>query len=265
MRNTLHRTRPTPSVPGRNFARRGLGALALGLAMAFAVTALGGTAAAQAPPASSDSQLDTKPVDDALERYWGEKQEVPALKRRKHKKSWRHEFSIYSGVVPNERLFSLYPIGARYNLYFHENYGVEVSGAYLIRVDSELKNFLDGNFGPAVIGDIPPTPQWNMTIDFVWTPIHGKFEAFTEKLTHFDVNIVAGLSILGTDGQELGKSVSYVEPGANIGLGMRITLLEFMAVRLDYRQHFYAAKGGATSTPAELTFGVSFWTPQSDD
>ncbi len=240
-------------------------ALALVLALAFAVPALGGTAHAQAPPADSGQGLDTGAVDNALERYWGKKQEVPALKRRKVRKAWRHEFSIYSGVIPNERLFSLYPIGGRYNLYFHENYGVEVSGAYLIRVDGELKDFLDANFGPAVIGDIPPTPQWNMTLDFVWTPIHGKFEAFTEKLTHFDVNITAGLTILGTSGEENGKDVTHVEPGGNIGLGMRLTLLEFLAVRLDYRQHFYAAKGGATSTPAELTFGVSFWTPQSDD
>ena len=40
-------------------------------------------------------------------------------------------------------------------------------------------------------------------------------------------------------------------------------ILDFMALRMDYRHYFFEfADGGGLSYPAELTFGVSFFTPE---
>ena len=55
--------------------------------------------------------------------------------------------------------------------------------------------------------------------------------------------------------------MAAVNAGAHLGIGFRVQFLDWMAAKFEYRQHFYGAQGGATSTPTELNFGLSFWTP----
>jgi len=220
-------------------------------------------AMAQPSPANAqaDEPLDTRAVDDRLDLYWGQQREILPLQRRNHAHEMRHEFTLFSGVVPNERFFSFYPIGLRYDFFFDNDYAVEVWGAYLIQASSELNSFLSTEFNEAVMGDIPPQMQFMTGVSFVWSPLHGKFAAFSSKLTHFDVYLVTGLTILGTREFNDGAESSAVSAGGHLGLGFRVQFLEWMAAKFEYRQHFYPATGGATATPAEFNFGISFWTP----
>lgn len=229
---------------------------------AYAVTALAASAVAPAAmSAEGDPVEDTRKLDDALRMYWGtEMREVDALQKRLYRKDQRWEFELYSGVIPNDEFFSYYPLGGRIDYFFAEDFGAEVWGSYLIRVSSELEDFLEQNFNESLIVDIPQSLQWLAGANFLWSPIHGKLGIFTDTLAHFDVHLAFGVGVIGTTVRQLDQEKSKVDVAGNVGLGMRFFLSDSIALRFDYRQFFYAAEGGGLSHPAELTLGVSFLT-----
>ena len=231
--------------------------------------------AAQAPP-STTADLDTSAVDEALELYWGQQQTETALERRNNPREMRHEFTVYSGIVPNERFHVFYPVGARYNLFFTNDIGMELWGAYAIETPSEIYDFYlnDENMDETLLGaasELPPELLFMTGASFIWSPIHGKFAGFGAKWTHFDLFFAAGFTLLGTtqiDSQAsvetIGNNVTRTmtaNPGGHVGIGVRLQFLDWFAARLEYRQHFYAAILDATTAPAEFSLGFSFWTP----
>jgi len=233
------------------------------LTLALLAGLLLATAPAEAQAPQSEAPLDTEAVDEALELFWGQQREITPVERRNHERASRHEFTLYSGVVPNERFSSFYPVGARYDLFFHDDYAVEAWGAYMIESPSALAAFYEDNreLGETALGTLPPSLLFLAGASFIWSPIHGKFAAFTAKLTHFDVFLAAGLTVLGVSQAEADQETLDVTAGGHLGFGFRVQFVEWMAAKFEYRQHFYGATGGATATPAEFTFGISFWTP----
>ena len=248
----------------------------LSLMLLAAVLLLSAPVSAQSP-ASTDVPLDTSAVDDALELYWGQQQKDTAVERRNHPRELRHEFTIYSGIVPNERLHVFYPLGARYNLFFTDDLGMEVFGSYMLKAESEIYDFYLTNpdMDKTLLGaqdELPPELLFMTGASFVWSPVHGKFAAFGAKLTHFDFFLSVGFTLLGTTQLESSAaagsaadenvdSTLVANPGGHVGVGIRIQFLEWFAARLEYRQHFYGAIRDATPAPAEFNLGFSFWTP----
>jgi outer membrane beta-barrel protein len=242
----------------------------------LAVVMLAGPPASAQASTSADAPMDTSAVDEALDLYWGQQQKDTAIERRNHPRTLRHELTIYSGIIPNERLHVFYPLGARYNLFFTDDFGMELWGAYTFKVASEIYAFYleDEGMDPTLLGaqsELPPELLFMTGASFVWSPVHGKFAAFGAKLTHFDFYISAGFTMLGTTQIESNASASTLNnastttltanPGGHVGLGLRLQFLDWFAARLEYRQHFYAAVKDATPAPAEFNIGFSFWTP----
>lgn len=231
----------------------------LALGVLIAIVAAGPAFAAE--PAGGDVSQDTTALDERLLDYWGtELREVETLQKRIYRKEDRHEFSLYFGVIPNDEFFTYYPIGARWDFFFAEDFGVEVWGSYLIRVESELRDFLEQNFNESLLVDIPQSLQWLAGANFLWSPVHGKIGMFTDKLAHFDMHLAFGVGAIGTTVRQLGEEEAKVDIAGNIGVGMRFFLSQDISLRFDYRQFFYPAEGGGLSHPAELTLAISFWT-----
>ena len=235
--------------------------LAIALTFAAALIIAPPAQAADPVPAGRDPVDDTRRLDDALRMYWGTQiREVDSLQKRAYRKDQRWEFELYSGFIPNDEFFSYYPLGGRIDYFFAEDFGMELWGAYLIRVSSALESFLEQNFNASLIVDIPQSLQWLSGADFLWSPVHGKLGIFADTLAHFDVHLAFGAGVIGTTVRRLNDSKSKVDVAGNVGLGMRFFLSDGIALRFDYRQFFYAAEGGGLSHPAELTLGVSFLT-----
>lgn len=227
----------------------------------LAIAAFAMAASPVAHAAEGDPMEDTRKLDDALKMYWGtEMREVDALQKRLYRKDQRWEFELYSGVIPNDEFFSYYPLGGRIDYFFAEDFGGELWGSYLIRVSSELEDFLEDNFNESLIVDIPQSLQWLAGLNFLWSPVHGKLGIFTDTLGHFDMHLAFGVGAIGTTVRQLNQEDSKVDIAGNVGLGMRFFLNDTIALRFDYRQFFYAAEGGGLSHPAELTLGISFMT-----
>ena len=251
--------------------------LGFALLVTLAMTVVPSTVHAQPATApTADAPLDTTAVDEALDLYWGQQRKITPLERRNHDHAWRHEFTLYGGIVPNERFFSFYPLGARYDLFFHNDFAAELWGAYLIGTPSALNEFYNDNatLGETALGTLPPELTFMGGASLIWSPIHGKFALFSSKLTHFDVYLATGLTILGTTSEERCTNPNdadtcsggdAITAGGHIGFGFRVQFLEWMAAKIEYRQHFYGATEGATTAPAEFNFGISFWTPGGEE
>lgn len=106
-----------------------------------------------------------------------------------------------------------------------------------------------------------------------FSPIYGKFSLFNWGLVHADFYLTAGGGIATTEYQKADES--WVDTGmyftGTFGLGFRIFLARWFAVRLDVRDFTFAARvkgeaGTATAAPVEtkirntlfVLVGVSF-------
>ncbi len=215
------------------------------------------------PPSGALAQpQDTAAVDEALDLYWARKREIKTLQKREFLKESRHEFTLFSGVIPNDEFFSYYPIGGRWDYYFAEDFAVEAWGSYLVTVNSDLKDFLEQNTLYNILVEIPQTLNWLAGVDVLWSPIHGKIGLFTDKLSHFDFHVAFGAGAIATTivDEETRLEESKIDVSGNIGLGVRFYLSEALSLRLDYRQYAYPAETGGVAMPVEITLGVSFFT-----
>lgn len=200
-------------------------------------------------------------LDKYLDKYWAEKRDVRVIQKRLYQKAGRHEFTPFFGFVPNDEFFMYYPVGGRYTYYFSEDIGVELFGSYMFDVKSDLGSFIDSNWGLET--NLPQTLKWTAGLEGVWSPIHGKFGIFTRKLAHFDWSLMVGVGAMGTEvatAEEGGQTKAKTDVAANVGTGLRFFLLDWLALRFEYRNYFFAAEGGGLSHPVELTLGVSFFT-----
>lgn len=223
-----------------------------------ALMAMPQTAAADDPPA---------PLDQQFDRYWAKRREVKNIHKRLFLKDGRHEFTIFGGVIPNDDFFSYYPLGLRYNYYFTEDFALEVAGAYLFKKKSKLEEFLEEDVIQGLEVELPQFLEWQAGAGVLWTPLHGKVAIFNTKLGHFDFGFALGVMALGTQLRKEGADSAEprVDVGGNVGATVRFYLLDFLALRFDYRHYFYAARNAddenrGLSFPAELSFGVSFFT-----
>ncbi len=147
---------------------------------------------------------DTQAVDEALDLYWAKKRKVVSIHERRFLKQSRHEFTLFGGVIPNDEFFTYIPLGGRYNYYFNEDIGAEVWGSYILKRNSDLKDFLEGDqFNNSFVVSIPQNLLWMAGLDVIWSPIHGKFAIFKTKLTHFDIHLAFGVGAIGTKVREL--------------------------------------------------------------
>ncbi len=122
--------------------------------------------------------------------------------------------------------------------------------------------------------------------EVAWAPVYGKLNLAAEQVLHFDLALMAGPDyithdeVLSRDAAEAlaasgGKPTSKATVGGHVGLGVRIYLNRFMALRLDVKDYVYAVKvpnwiEGAGNQPRtdvqnQLFFelGLSFFFPTS--
>lgn len=257
-------------MPGNNkWMTLALMLLLMGLAspaLAQDDAAAGEEAPADAPMPTDGEELGTGSVESDLQLYWGGKRDVSVVQKRLFTKDGRSEFSLFTGVIPNDPFLTYVPVGARYNYYFLESIAVEVAGSYVgpgLQVESDLRSFLKNQRNIRANVDLLDIQQWRAGASVVWSPFYGKLALLQRKLSHFDINLAAGFGVLGTESPPedgVGNPVSEVKPEGIIGAGFRFFLTNNFTLRVDYRQFIFQKVNGGVATPSEITLGVSFFT-----
>ncbi len=198
-------------------------------------------------------------LDRQLDLYWSEKREVRVIQKRLHLKERRWEFTPYAGIIPNDDFFLYGPLGLRVAYFIDEDFSIEIGVAYALSTKSELENFLEKE--NLLIVNLPERLEWYAGVTGLWSPIHGKFGIFATKLAHFDMFLSFGAGVIGTKlyDQERFKERAFNIEG-HLGAGFRLFMLDWLALRLEYRHYIYPSSKGGVSFPAELSLGVSFFT-----
>ena len=220
-----------------------------------------------APLGVSAQETAPTALDKKLDAYWGEKREIKTIQKRLFLKDTRWAFSVFGGVIPNDDFQIYMPLGGRVAYFLTEDIGIEASGAYAIQNETDLRSFLTESIETGGGQDsqifLTQFMDWYGNVDFLWSPFHGKFGAFTSKLFHFDFYTAVGVGVNGLVVDYPGATPPSTEfaIAGNVGLGTMMYVLDWMAVRVDYRHFIHEFKAGdGLSYPAEISIGAAFFT-----
>jgi outer membrane beta-barrel protein len=229
--------------------------------LAVCVGGIGAARGQEGEPATAISPAQNR----ALDSEWAERRLIRTIQKKEHRKDSRHEFTLFTGVIPNDEFYSYLPLGLRYDYFFTEDIAIELWGEYIFAFETGLQKYLEDASSDQLLVEIPQTLEWVVGITGVWSPFHGKMGIADGALGQFDVHLAFGAGLLGTKvtDEESHEEKRTFNPSGHLGLGFRFWLHEHVTVRLEYRQFFYPADqaaGGDLAYPAEFTLGVSLYT-----
>lgn len=192
------------------------------------------------------------------------KEGIDVVQRRLFRKSMRHEFSLDGGINADNQFLMYELVGFKYTFHFRETMAFEIAYSRAFHQDKaiidDLRNNVDCPAGATPPCPVelqpPPDPTKNIFFgNFIWSPIYGKFSIFSKKIYHFDIFLVAGAGLF--DNEEFNRFAF------NVGLGTKIYLNDWCAIRIDFRNFtvregppFYHIINNRT-----MTAGVSFFLP----
>ncbi len=197
---------------------------------------------------------------------------IDVVQNRVFVKSKRHEFGLGTGFIFDNPFIRYETAEFRYTYHFRESIAFEGSYAYAFHqnkaIITDLENIpcdspptlFDGSGSPlancGVILDPKPDPYKHIfNGNLVWSPIYGKFSIFSKKILHFDIFATAGAGYYMADVDN--------RFGLNIGIGTKVFVNEWAAVRVDLRN--FTIKEGAPFNHIVnnriLSVGMSFFVP----
>jgi outer membrane beta-barrel protein len=157
---------------------------------------------------------------------------IRAVSRRTFLKADRFEIEPLVSISLSDPFFRSWGAGLRGSYHLSEEFAIDIGGAYSF-YQQELNAF-------RVIADgivtAPKAVSLTAVVDggVTFSPIYGKVGIASEYVLHFDTYASAGLAAI----VDTNVSSSF-HPGAEIGIGSRVFLNRFLAIRLDVRDYLY--------------------------
>jgi outer membrane beta-barrel protein len=226
--------------------------LAWALVGAVGVLASSTASAQQAAPATGDADLQREGegqgaqqnVDAGTGKTLQER--IRAVSRRTFLKADRFELAPQAGITTNDPFFRSWAFGARGAWHFSEEFALDFGGAYA-PIQEQLDIFRALNVDPADL-DLKQVATTSLTayVDagVTFSPFYGKVALASELVGHFDAFISAGLAAV------IDNAPQPVHPGLELGIGSRLYLNRWLALRADVRNYLYPG-----DINGELAFG----------
>lgn len=232
---------------------------------AFGQTDAESAAAAGAPSSSStsdDAAASGTPQDDEAQREdratEGIEDEsgrrrlsdrIKAVQRKVFMKKGRVEIFPQFSLDLNDPFYQHLIVGGSVAYHLADSFAIEARGGYAFasikqgalrfvrqETDSLIKN--------------PPEFKYHADLDLLWAPIYGKISLFGDSILHFDTYVTAGPGIFGTD--------AGLNPAANIGIGQRYFITEWLTARFELRDYmFLDSRNTSSDLQNLLVFGFS--------
>src|SRR5262245_12842238 len=182
---------------------------------------------------------------------------IKSVQRKVFLKKGRVEVFPQFALDLNDPFFEHFIVGAAVGFHLVDSMSVEVRGGATIgklkqsairfvrtETDSLLKN--------------PPEFKYHADLDFLWAPFYGKISLFSEAILHFDTYLTAGPGIFGTD--------AGLNPAANIGIGQRYFITDWLVARVEVRNYLFLDNRNGESDIQNLLvlgFALSGFFPMS--
>jgi outer membrane beta-barrel protein len=194
-----------------------------------------------------------------------------------YQKAGRIELTLpVLGLSVNDAFFSKYLLGAKVGYHVNEYLSVAATGALATNsaTGSTAVCPFDQGCHPATqqqLYQVPGYVSWTAGLEVGFAPIYGKLNLFAEKAIHFDLSIAAGpdlvayRDVLTADQVKAGATPGTVTAiGGHVGVGARVFLARFMALRLEVKDLLYQVPHLATGklqTQLMGELGLSFFFP----
>ncbi len=211
---------------------------------------------------------------------------IPPVSGQLYRKAGRFELTATGDLSLNDAFYSKYFGGLKLGYHLTEAWSVSAQGALgaTARTGSAVvcpKNSGCVDANDAMLLQVPGKLRRIVGAELAWAPVYGKLNVFAEKVAHFDLSILAGADLISHD-EVLGPSdasalaASGKDPalvstvGGHVGLGARLFLKEWLALRLEVKDYVYGVEvpnNGAGKDWQNQIFtelGLSFFFPFSN-
>jgi outer membrane beta-barrel protein len=213
------------------------------------------------------------PLDESLERYWGDERDPDAIRWRLHPKDGRNEIALTAGVITDDPFRSYIVPGLSYNRFLGESFAIGAMVALPSTSFSDLGEFLDSRFPKNDALNAEEIITLLAGVEAAWLPFYGKLSLLGIKLAHFDLGLLAGAGVAQAKFSEFDERASdFVEtegmtPSFHLGVGLRLHLHKYLALRVDYREQFISSTtpAGGFLTPSTITVGLATLLPYPED
>jgi outer membrane beta-barrel protein len=265
----------TPSVMNRtssDFALSPLGRLLRGLVVAVSLLGSHVAVAADAPAPVDDDlnkEAEASEAQAAVDGSTGKtlQERIRAVSRRTFLKADRFELTPGFGFSTNDPFFRAWAVGARGAYHFSEEFALDFGGAGSV-FQEQQDIFRVLNVDPDdLAADVKDKLAATSLLAYVdagvtFSPFYGKVALASELVGHFDVFVSGGLAAIFDTAPEL------VHPGLELGIGGRLYLNRFLALRADVRNYLYPANSAGNLVLGNLlllNFGVAIYFPLEFD
>jgi len=208
---------------------------------------------------------------------------IPPVSGQLFQKAGRLELTASGDLSLNDAFFTKYFGGLEVGYHFTESWAasVHVAGGLATRSGSAVVCTASAgcsNATETMLRQVPGRMRGLASVGVAWSPVYGKLNVLAEKVAHFDLALLAGADLVARDeilsraeAEQLaatgGSPKTTNSPGFHVGIGARLFVSEFMAVRLELKDLVYFVKvpnnGPANDWQNQLftQVGVSFFLP----
>lgn len=174
---------------------------------------------------------------------------IKSVQRKVFLKRRRVEIYPYFALDLNDAFFTHLIVGGAVAFHIVDSLAIEARGGGVIgSIEQDAIRFVRQETD-SLLQD-PPEFQYNAELDLLWAPFYGKISLFGEGILHFDTILAIGPGIFGTD--------AGLNPAANIGLGQRFFINDWLTVRVELRDYiFIDSRNGESDLQNLLMLAVS--------
>lgn len=240
-------------------------------AIALAAVMVGGGGAEQVAMAQ-DMEVEVEDEDIAS------LEEGPIVRRRLLYRSGRMEIEPRVAFTTNDALLRNILPGLAFNYYLNNTFGVGASfGFGALQMDTSLKSSLEATLSDDQLAETSYSRiGWAGDFSAVYVPLFGKFTIMNSLITHYDVHLFGGMSIInevaesaaGDAGNDPDPVLGGLRPGGMFGAGMRFFMNERLALNFQVRNNIFPraqlSQGGAEpglKNTVMMSVGVGIFLP----
>lgn len=224
--------------------------------------------------AESDEQ---SALERGLDRYWGERREPPSFEWRLHGLEGRQEVALHTGFVLDDAFRDFTVPGLSYSYFLSDSLSAGIQLGYAMERLTDLGAFLENFDEQPVQQEERARLMAHATVS--WLPFYGKLSVLGFKLAHFDLGLYGGIGAMQTTyqvyspGEPQGVVNDGITPSIELGIGVRLHITKWIALRLDYRKTAFLRRsageedGFADSLDAlsTISVGLSTLIPYPED
>jgi outer membrane beta-barrel protein len=237
----------------------------------LALAALAALAAAAPRPALAQTRADA---------FAGK---IPPVSGQLYRKAGRFELTASGNLSLNDAFYSKYFGGLKLGYHLSEAWSVSAHAALGTTAATGSAVVCPKDTGCVDAGDamllqVPGKMRRVIGAEIAWSPVYGKLNVFAEKVAHFDLSILVGADLISHD-EVLGPNAATAlaasgeDPplvstvGGHVGLGARLFLKEWLALRLEVKDYVYAVEVPNNRTDKDwqnqifTELGLSFFLP----